>query len=110
MSSPAGHCALQGGRRSTYTGRSVRQDPVLLACDEPGSRVIAKGFCIVMEPPADRLRPAPLARSAVSCGDFLFEQPEAPDVAIGIGLDAREQVGPTLGAEQMREAPLRPKV
>src|SRR6186997_2680386 len=50
MSSPAGHCTLHGGSLSTYKGRFVRQLPVLLASDEPGSSVIAKGLSITPVP------------------------------------------------------------
>ena len=46
MFSPAGQALLHGGSRSTYTGRSTRHEPVLLARLEPTSRVMAKGFSV----------------------------------------------------------------
>ena len=46
MFSPAGQASLQGGSEFMYSGRSVRQEPVLLARLEPTSRVIAKGLSI----------------------------------------------------------------
>src|SRR5512138_1994761 len=92
MSSPAGHCALHGGSRCTYTGRSVRQLPVLLASDEPGSSVIAKGL------------------SMSEHRGFVVEELEAADVAIGVGLDCGDHLRMACTAEQVREALLRPQV
>src|SRR4051794_3035792 len=111
MSSPAGHWPLQGGSRSTYTGRSGRHDPVLLASDEPGSSVIANGFCMVMKAPARPRRPASADGStnvAVSCRDLFLEQAEATDVAVGIGLDLPQHLGMAVRTEQVGEALLRP--
>src|SRR6185369_6468149 len=84
MFSPAGQAPLQGGRRSTYTGRMVRHEPVWLARLEPGSSVMAKGLRI--------------------------EEPITTDVAVGVLLDARDDRGIWHLAEQVREAPLRPEV
>src|ERR1017187_2474541 len=84
MSSPAGHALLQGGKRSTYTGREVRQEPVWLARDEPGSRVMAKGLAM-----------SALLRQQTVLEDVLVRHRLNP----GDGVDARvlsEQVGEAL--------------
>src|ERR1017187_5961702 len=84
MSSPAGHALLQGGKRSTYTGREVRQEPVWLARDEPGSRVMAKGLAM-----------SALLRQQSVLEDVLVRHRLNP----GDGVDARlfpEQVGEAL--------------
>src|SRR6266545_4213155 len=70
MSSPAGQAWLQGASRLTYSARSVRQLPVLLARLEPTSSVIAYG-CSVMTPPS--------LRSAGSRG----EQPHQVGLLLG---------------------------
>src|SRR5450755_81295 len=82
MFSPAGQAWLHGGRRSTYTGRLVRQAPVLLARLEPTSRVIANGL---------------------SMGSPLMKQAELGDIAVGDRLNQRNawDVGPI--AEKMGE-------
>src|SRR5690242_21171199 len=84
MFSPAGQPPLHGGRRSTYTGRSVRQEPVWLARLEPGSSVMANGLRI--------------------------DEPIFADVAIGHLLDARDRFAVHFRREKMCEAPLRLQV
>src|ERR1017187_3755759 len=79
MFSPAGQAALQGGSRSTYSGREVRQEPVRLARLEPTSRVMANG----------------LFMSAL-----LRQQPVLADVAIRDGLQLGNDVHPRLLAEE----------
>src|SRR6185503_12895274 len=84
MFSPAGQAWLHGGRRSRYTGRSVRQVPVWLARLEPGSSVMAKGLRI--------------------------DEPVLSDVAIGHLLDAGNGLGVERWSKQMRKAALRLEV
>ena len=68
-SRPAGQAWLHGGRRSTYTGRTVRHEPVWLARLEPGSSVIANGLRFTARPPRRPPgRSARMLRSA-SCLD-----------------------------------------
>src|SRR5512145_1012412 len=86
MFSPAGQALLHGGRRSRYTGRAVRQDPVRLASEVPGLRVIAKGL---------------LAMSVT-----LLQQAILANVAVGDGLHPGDHFRMRVLAEQMREAPL----
>ena len=73
MFSPAGQASLQGGKRSTYTGRSVRQLPVLFSKLLPTSSVTAKGLV------------ACTMSSAHDASSWRGEQVELADVAIGNG-------------------------
>src|SRR5665647_2635805 len=83
MSSPAGQALLQGGKRSTYTGRAVRQEPVWLAREEPGSRVMAKGLVISV---------------------LLRQQAVLEDVFVRHRLNPGDGVGARVFSEQMGEA------
>src|SRR5664280_3192992 len=89
MSSPAGQALLQGGKRSTYTGRELRHKPVWLGSEEPGSRVMAKGLTIS----------ASLGQQAI------FE-----DVLVRQGLYACDSVAARMFSKQVGESFLRLQV
>src|SRR6188472_3179965 len=97
MSSPAGQPTLHGGTRSTYTARSVRHEPVLLARLDPTSSVIANGLSM-----SGSREVGTLVRAG--------EQPEPGDVVVRPSLDPGHHVLARVVAEQVAEPFLQSEV